>query len=229
MCEAGGVDVPTRPGDPLAQPTRAKLFSVLGELRRPASTEELADRLAMHPNGVRLHLERLQAAGLVTRGRERRARGRPRDLWGISPDAQPGGDPPTAYADLGRWLVRVLAAGKTTVRDVEAVGRQIGRELAPDAGGGSPEQRLHGVLVALGFQPQRETGSGDRLTYCLRNCPYRDVVRERQPVICGLHRGMTRGLLDEIDPATRLSKFEPKDPDTAGCLIVVRGPLAAER
>jgi hypothetical protein len=40
---------------------------------------------------------------------------------------------------------------------------------------------------------------------------------------------MTRGLLDEIDPATRLSKFEPKDPDTAGCLIVVRGPLAAER
>ena len=67
-----------------------------------------------------------------------------------------------------------------------------------------------------------------KLTYCLGNCPYRSAVRERQAVVCGLHRGMTRGLLDVIDPKAKLSAFVPKDPDAAGCEITLRGPLAKE-
>jgi predicted ArsR family transcriptional regulator len=69
---------------------------MLAELRRPAGTDELAGRLDLHRNGVRMRLERLEQAGLVVRERERKARGRPHDAWSIRPDAQPGGDPPTA-------------------------------------------------------------------------------------------------------------------------------------
>jgi len=220
------VDIPTRPGDVLAQPTRARLFALLSELRRPASTEELAERLALHPNGVRNHLDLLREAELVSRERERLARGRPRDAWTISPDAQPGGDPPTGYAELARWLVRSLTSEGARVRDVEAVGRRIGRELAD--GDGTGEQRMHDALTALGFQPIREPMTGDRLTYRLRNCPYREAVHERQPLVCGLHRGLTRGMLDTLDPKTKLVGFVPKDPDTAGCLIELRGPIAAQ-
>jgi predicted ArsR family transcriptional regulator len=75
------VDAVSRPGDALAQPTRARLFALLGELRRAAATEELAARLGLHPNGARTHLERLANAGLVVRERERQDRGRPRDTW----------------------------------------------------------------------------------------------------------------------------------------------------
>jgi hypothetical protein len=46
--------------------------------------------------------------------------------------------------------------------------------------------------------------------------------------VCGLHRGITRGLLDALDPETKLVGFDPKDPDAAGCLIELRGPMAAE-
>lgn len=215
-----------RPGDALAQPTRARLFSLLAELRRTASTDELAERLGLHPNGVRVHLERLAETGLVVRERERQSRGRPRDMWVISAEAQPAGDPPTAYAQLGRWLVRALVLGRTGVREVEAAGRRIGRGLAPQSGAASPEQEMYDVLTALGFQPRRALEPDGRLTYCLRNCPYREVVRERQPLVCALHRGMTRGLLDEIEPGTRLSAFVPKDPYAAGCEITLRGPLA---
>jgi predicted ArsR family transcriptional regulator len=222
------VDVPPAPDAALAQPTRSRLFALLGELKRPAGTEELAERLGLHPNGVRLHLERLEQAGLVVRDRERQARGRPRDTWSISPQAEPGGDPPTAYADLGRWLVRAIAAGGVRAREVEATGRRIGRELAPDSAGASAEERVHGALVAMGFQPRRRLDEAGTLTYCLGNCPYRAAVRERQTVVCGLHRGLTRGLLDRIDPSTKLSAFVPKDPDTAGCEITVRGPVAVE-
>jgi predicted ArsR family transcriptional regulator len=73
------VDVPSRPGDVLAQPTRARLFALLSELRRPAPTEELAEQLGLHPNGVRTHLERLHEVGLVSRRSERLARRHPRE------------------------------------------------------------------------------------------------------------------------------------------------------
>jgi predicted ArsR family transcriptional regulator len=222
------MDVPHRPGDALAQPTRARLFALLGDLRRPAPTEELAERLGLHPNGVRTHLERLHEVGLVARSRERLARGRPRDTWTISADAQPGGDPPTGYAQLARWLLRSLVSEDASVSDVEATGREIGRELALTDTGVTGEQRMHEVLAALGFQPQRGAVAGDRLTYRLRNCPYREAVRERQPVVCSLHRGITRGLLDALDPETELAAFVPKDPDAAGCLIELRGPMAAQ-
>jgi predicted ArsR family transcriptional regulator len=146
----------------------------------------------------------------------------------ISPGAQPGGDPPTAYAQLARWLLRSLVSDSTDASDVETTGRNIGRELGSSHTAATGEQRMHEVLVALGFQPQREPVAGDRLTYRLRNCPYREAVRERQPLVCALHRGITRGLLDSLDPATELVGFVPKDPDAAGCLIELRGPMAAD-
>ena len=214
--------------DALAQASRARLFRLLGELQRPASTEELAERLGLHPNGVRTHLERLDDAGLVVRGRERRPRGRPRDVWTIDPQAGPSGDPPGAYADLSRWLVRTIAARKSRVRDVESMGHEIGRELAEQAEAGSPEERMHRALATLGFRPARAIDRDGKLDYTLANCPYRDAVRENQSVTCALHRGLTRGLLAGISPDTELTAFVPRDPDTAGCLIELDGPLADE-
>jgi len=78
----------------------------------------------------------------------------------------------------------------------------------------------------MGFQPRAAHTPAGTLTYCLGNCPYRQVVPERQALVCGLHRGVTRGMLDEIDPKTKLVAFVPKDPLKAGCLIELRGPLA---
>ena len=40
-------------------------------------------------------------------------------------------------------------------------------------------------------------------------------------MVCTLHRGVTAGLLERIDPEARLVGFVPKDPDVAGCLIDV--------
>jgi predicted ArsR family transcriptional regulator len=212
------IDLPlvAQPGDPLAQPTRAALFSFLGELARPASTAELAERVGLHPNGVRLHLDRLAQAGLVVRARERQARGRPRDAWAIAPGARPAGAAPSAYGDLGRWLARAL---RSPGQDAEATGREIGRELAPRGAGGAREA-LPIALAAMGFQPQ-EQPDPERLTITLSNCPYRDAVRENADAVCALHRGITTGLLEIIEPGSRLERFTPRDPDQAGCAIEV--------
>lgn len=216
------IDPPARvdPSDPLSQPTRARLFALLGELKRSATTAELAERVELHPNGVRLHLERLEQAGLIERTHPRRGPGRPPDTWAIAAGARPGGEPPSAYQDLGRWLARAIRARSTSLTSIEHTGRQIGLELAPP---GAPPGTLHTTLTALGFQPTIAREEGSRVTICLGNCPYRDAVRENQPVICALHEGLTRGLLHALEPNAKLTAFEPHDPDEAGCLIELDG------
>jgi predicted ArsR family transcriptional regulator len=217
--------------DALSQPTRARLFALLGKLGRAVGTVELAKQIGLHPNGVRLHLERLEADGLLSRTSEPQPRGRPRDLWEIAPDALPGGRPPRAYADLGRWLARAI--GSRGLRGIEATGREIGAELASPRRGGA-EETFKAALSALGFQPELQQSERGRLTVRLRNCPYRDAVRENQPAVCALHRGITRGLLDVAAPEAKLAGFEPRDPDLAGCLIQIAampgaGPSAQTR
>ena len=209
------------PDDVLAQPTRSRLFALLAELKRPAGTVELAERLDLHPNGVRVHLERMEQAGLVERARVRHQRGRPPDAWTIAADARPGGSAPRAYQDLGRWLARALRSRQRGLRSIEDTGRQIGREIAPQGTASNPAG-FEAVLSALGFQPTAKLHADRGVTFCLGNCPYREAVRENQPAICALHKGITRGLLDVLSPDAKLAGFVPRDPDEAGCLIELR-------
>jgi hypothetical protein len=39
---------------------------------------------------------------------------------------------------------------------------------------------------------------------------------------------LTSGFLEIVDPDSKLVGFEPKDPDLAGCMIRVRGPVARD-
>lgn len=217
--------VPDGPGDVLAQPTRARLFACLANIGRPAGTDELAAELGLHPSGVRVHLDRLRAAGLISRERVSLPRGRPRDIWLVAADAPPGGEPPDAYAQLARWLALSIPARPARLREVERAGRELGRELLRDPVDGPAEETIGRALTALGFAPQREARDGHRVVFRLGNCPYRRAVRENQPVVCELHRGLTRGLLDHVEPSARLTRFVPEDPDRAGCVIEVAGLL----
>lgn len=215
-----------RVDDPLSQPTRARLFTELRELRRAASTEELAGALGLHVNGVRRHLEQLEAAGLLERRRTRHGRGRPRDEWAIAPDADPAGERPQAYTELSSWLARAIPPSPGRLRQVESTGRQIGRELAP-AGAEDVATGVGDVFAALGFRPAIEPVGEAGFCCTLGSCPYRDSVPENPEVICALHRGITRGLLDELAPEARLERFEPHDPQRAGCVVEASVPTGA--
>ena len=67
-------DVPRAPDDALAQPTGARIFTLLGELRRSAGTDELARRLELNPEGLVSISGALEEAGLVLRDQQRAKR-----------------------------------------------------------------------------------------------------------------------------------------------------------
>lgn len=215
----------------LAQPTRARLFALLGELGRPTSTAELADHIGLHRNGVRAHLAQMSEAGLVERARRPDGRGRPPDTWVLSARAREDAAAPEHYRQLGRWLARALGAGGGT-RGIERTGREIGHELAAERGGeaaapADQAEALERALTDLGFRPERAASPPGTLAICLGNCPFRDAVRENQPAVCTLHRGITAGLVDSLAPEATLTGFVPHDPDDAGCTVEITGLAAA--
>jgi predicted ArsR family transcriptional regulator len=219
------MDLPQNGDEVLTQRSRARMFSWLAERREPASTEELAAAMKMHPNGVRRHLERMQEAGLVERSRSKGRRGRPVDLWVIAAEANPGGERPSGYTDLARWLARAIPPGRNRLREVEKAGREIGRELAPSGQEGDPTEGFRQALSSLGFRPALESKADGGFICRLENCPYVESVRENQPIVCALHKGITSGLLAEILPGARLASFEPRDPEVAGCVASVSGSI----
>ena len=219
------MDLPPNSGDVLTQRTRAEIFSWLVEQRAPASTEELAKAIELHPNGVRRHLERMQEAGLLERTRSKGRRGRPGDLWSVAPGATPTGAQPTGYADLARWLARAIPPGRNRLREVEKAGREIGRELAPEERAEDPVEGFRQAIASLGFSPEVEARNSNGFVCKLENCPYRASVMENQEVVCALHKGITSGLLTELLPNTKLTRFEPHDPERAGCVVTVSGSI----
>jgi predicted ArsR family transcriptional regulator len=219
------LDLPANTDDVLSQRTRGRIFAWLVDQKAPASTDALATALGLHPNGVRRHLERMHEAGLLERTRSKGRRGRPGDLWSVAPGAEPGGGQPTGYADLARWLARAIPAGRNRLREVEKAGRDIGRELAPDRHGEDPVEGFRQAVASLGFSPEVELRGEDGFVCRLENCPYKASVMENQEVVCALHKGITDGLLAELLPGTKLERFEPHDPERAGCVVAVSGSI----
>ena len=216
------VDAADAAADVLQQPTRARLYDHLAGLDRPVSSDELAAELGLHASGVRVHLERLRVAGLVSRERMSQTLGRPRYGWQLASYVLPPREQADAYLTLARWLARTIPARTERLAEIDRAGRALGRELSPE--GGQPAAQAMGrTLHGLGFAPRTELKDGGRVVFRLGNCPYREAVRESQAVICTLHRGMTRGLLDRLAPSARLARFIAEDPDRAGCRLEVDG------
>src|SRR5207248_9613254 len=109
---------------------------------RPSGTAELAVELGLHPSGVRVHLERLHAAGLIVRERLPQPRGRPRDSWQIATDGVPSHDPPDAYRQLARLLVASIPPRPARLREVERSGQELGRQLLGGGRAATAEETL---------------------------------------------------------------------------------------
>jgi predicted ArsR family transcriptional regulator len=140
-------------------------------------------------------------------------------VWVVTPGRGPADRPPEHSGQLGRWLARALGTDATSLADVERTGTEIGRELAAASGALGLRTAMGEMLRRMGFHPRDEALPGDGVRFVLERCPYRHAVQENQPVVCTLHRGITRGLLEQLDPHATLTDFVAKDPFAAGCLI----------
>lgn len=204
----------------------------------PLGVADLAERIGVHPNTVRFHLDALVAEGAVHRRVEEPAGpGRPRTVYAPRPGMDRGGM--RAYRLLAQVLVsRLASTGPAAAGAAAEAGREWGRFLIdpmppfrrPTAL--ESADRLTALLADLGFEPVAEpagdgTGPG-RIR--LRHCPFLELAEEYGQVVCSVHLGLMQGALAELRAPLAATDLRPfAEPDSCLALLAPAAPGAAQR
>ena len=197
----------------LADPSRARILAELADAG-PLDVRELAERVSLHVNTVRVHLNALAEAGLVAAETQPpQGRGRPRLAYRRT--AAAGDEGGRRYRLLAEILTALVARfGPGAAAQLEESGEAWGRYLVesppPFASLTDPEavERLLGLLDEIGFEPELEAGRRGR-RILMRPCPFLELARQHQDVVCPIHLGLMRGALAESGATTRVTKLVP--------------------
>ena len=195
----------------LADDTRYALYAELVASPVPLSTSDLAERMALHPNTVRPHLERMREAGLLEVEMDSRGSvGRPQHRYRPTAGA-PGVDlDPPSYQLLAELLAQLADAprgrdGALDPEAVAAVGRTEGRRLAASQRSGRSRaarpacvEALRAAMERLGFEPMVGAPVDARVEMLFANCPFRDLAEAHPEVVCHLHRGIAEGVAELV-------------------------------
>lgn len=221
-------------GTPAAHGERARL-RILESIRRSPegiTVQELADRVGLHVNTVRFHLDRLLTEGQVTRSTQPRDRpGRPALTFTAAPGPQLYGEQ-RDYRLLAELLTGVVAdLGDDAVPRARAVGRRWGAWLAANVASDGPlgaersKAELVRVLDDVGFAPELPADGDDRRVL-LRHCPFLEAAQAHPQVVCSVHRGLMDGALAEMGAPLATERLIPFA-EPAGCVAQLVARKAA--
>ena len=231
-----GVVAPEEPQIPsgaalLVSPVRRALVDALANhrpvadgTREPApgmTAAQLAVEVGLHSTTVRFHLEQLQAAGLVTSEFTKVfGVGRPRKVYALAP-----GSLDSDRTEAGRQILTELLSDAfgADVTPTEAGARWARQHVAPDSSGPAETAgawltkvgQMIDVLQDWGYTPDLTTSDGGRQCRIdLVRCPFLDLARTNPAVVCGIHRGLIAGVMEQLgehDLEVSLSPFvEPE-------------------
>lgn len=181
----------------------------------------LADATSLHPNTVHGHLDTLIRAGLAARTRGR-PHGRGRPAWTY--EATSASAEASEYATLAVVLSSALARTSAHPgRDAEIAGVEWGRELARARGAApttaeSARDRAVGVLGDLGFEPRQDPAAPSSVR--LTRCPLLEAARRDPRVVCAVHLGLLRGVLDAYGVDATDCVLEPFA-EPGACRVVI--------
>jgi predicted ArsR family transcriptional regulator len=184
----------------LADPHRVRIVEALGAAAGGLDVRTLARRLALHENTVRWHLGLLADAGLVESSPAANGRpGRPRMLYVLRPEAQHA-----AGRDEHRLLATILTGTVAELPDgeqrAEEAGRAWGRYLVRRP---SPLERVTDELavdeVTRLLDEEGFAAEAHGREIHMRRCPFHELAETNPGVVCGVHRGLISGALEELE------------------------------
>jgi predicted ArsR family transcriptional regulator len=185
--------------NPVPAGRRLQVLRLLREAQAPLGIAEIAQRLGVHTNTVRFHLETLVGNGQVERQTAgHTGPGRPPQLFRATPGMDPMG--PRRYQVLAEVLVGDVAAQPDPTGHAVEAGRRWGRRQAlaeqpGPAGAGESVERMTRMLDELGFAPDPIDGA-DPPAIGLRHCPFLELAESRAEVVCPIHLGLMQGAME---------------------------------
>lgn len=207
----------------LTSPVRRAIVDALANDRSVERAEspgmtaaQLAAQLNLHVTTVRFHLDQLEVAGLVHSAFTKKyGVGRPRKVYDIAPGAL---DPVSVEASehillglladsFGTGLTPAQAGAAWAADNVERVtdgpAQSAGQWLSKIA-------RMVDVLESWGYTPDVATSDGGRACRVdLVRCPFLALALSNPAVVCGVHRGLIRGVMDQLGETDTQVSLEP--------------------
>lgn len=197
------------------------MFAKVRDQPEPVTLAALVRLTGLHENTVREHLDGLVRVRLVERRRsEPQGRGRPAWLY----SAADTGSFDAEYAGLAAALARTIVATSDQPTQAAALaGEEWGHDLARARGAAPSEavearQHVLKVMDDLGFECEVDARSPAQVR--LTRCPLLEAAYRHADVVCAVHLGIVRGILEEngADPSgTRLLPFS--EPNACGLVV----------
>ncbi|MGV9678095.1 helix-turn-helix transcriptional regulator [Nocardia sp. NPDC003482] len=176
---------------------RRRLLAILRGASEPLDAQELARVTGQHVTTVRFHLDVLTRESLVRQFQQPpRGRGRPRIGYTAVQRS-------VGYQDLAQVLADQLGSDPRRRSDAAiAAGRAWGARLEtmeqPITSLDDAKDATMTMMSELGYAPERDPGSetGDQVLIRMTACPLRDLARTHSEVVCGVHLGLMREVID---------------------------------
>lgn len=188
----------------LGSASRVRLLEAI-RAEGPLEAEQLAERVGLHLNTVRAHLNVLREAGLVgARTLPSAGPGRPRLAFAATDMLADEGHP-GAYRLLAGILTASLQQRDDGPERATSAGRAAGRQLAtrPHPSPLGVTDRRATVLALLdrfGFAPRPagEVRPDGSQVIGLHRCPFSDLAEDGSSIVCAAHRGLIQGAFEEL-------------------------------
>lgn len=192
----------------LADGTRYRIYrSIVGRPGAQVTVAEIAELFSLHPNVARMHLGKLEQAGLLqTSLRRGEGGGRPAKLYRLSDQVATIAFPPRRYEVLAELALAVLAESADPA-DVEricrAAGEAAGQRILAARGaevGTDPASRarlLADLADQAGMVPVTEWND-DVLVLDIRNCVFKELSISRPDLVCAMHRAYFEGVVEGV-------------------------------
>ena len=193
----------------LADPTRFEVFSRIAAAGRPVTVKELMTHFDLHHSAIRIHLRKLEEAGLITSEvvHHPGAVCRPEISFSLGPRRIHIAIPPNnpeLLADLALQFATEHGANEAALR---AFGEKWGKRWAEEKDSAVrlplPQAlvALKEALIAMGCSTEvGETENGGSFLI-ETNCLFSPLSRTHLPLVCELHQGIIAGMLSALSDA----------------------------
>lgn len=206
------------------------------ESKSGMTATQLAALLDLHVTTVRFHLDQLVAGGLLTAEFKRgHGVGRPRKVYSVAPGSLDQGSHEHALRILTELLAEAFGDGNVTPA---GAGANWARKNIP-AHSGPPADtagawlgkvaEMIDVLAEWGYTPDLATSENGRTCRIdLVKCPFLDLAKSNPAVVCGIHRGLIAGAMEQLGETNTDVSLEPfVGPELCQAHVRTRTPFRA--